>query len=57
MGGGVSVKEHGDVVPLKEKMAELERMYIESVLKLNHNNVAKTAEELGVHRSLIYRKK
>ena len=48
--------EHGKILPLKEKMNELEQEYIKAVLAANENNVQKTAEQLQVHRSLIYRK-
>lgn len=48
--------EHGQILPLKEKMNELEQEYIKVVLAANENNVQKTAEQLKVHRSLIYRK-
>lgn len=37
-------------------MNELEQEYIKVVLAANENNVQKTAEQLQVHRSLIYRK-
>lgn len=45
-----------EIRPLKEKMDEIEQEYIRKVLSLNDNNVQKAAEQLQVHRSLIYRK-
>lgn len=42
--------------PLKERMSEIELEYIKRALEANENNVQKTAELLGVNRSLIYRK-
>ena len=49
-------KEPMKIIPLKEKMEKLELDYIRSVLTECGHNVQKTADELGVHRSLIYRK-
>ena len=46
----------GGIQPLKEKIDALELEYIRAVLQYNDNNVQKTADMLGVHRSLIYRK-
>jgi len=43
-------------LPLKTKMAALEHDYIKQVLEANNRNVQQTAEILGVHRSLVYRK-
>ncbi len=50
------VKEPVKIIPLKQKMEKLELDYIRGVLSECGNNVQKAAEELGVHRSLIYRK-
>ena len=44
------------IVPLKEKMRSLERQYIHYTLSSNDGDVQKTAAQLGVHKSLIYRK-
>ncbi len=51
-----AAKEPMKIIPLKEKMEKLELDYIRSVLTECGHNVQKTADELGVHRSLIYRK-
>lgn len=45
-----------EIRPLKEKMDEVEIEYIRKVLSANDNNVQKAANQLKVHRSLIYRK-
>lgn len=44
------------IVPLKEKMRSLERQYIHYILDANAGDVQKAAAQLGVHKSLIYRK-
>lgn len=44
------------IVPLKEKMHSMECEYIHYILDANGGNVQKTAAQLGVHKSLIYRK-
>lgn len=49
-------KTDDEIIPLKQKMEILELEYIRSVLAVNDNNVQRTADILGVHRSLIYRK-
>ena len=49
-------KTDDEIIPLKQKMEILELEYIRSVLAVNDNNVQHTADILGVHRSLIYRK-
>lgn len=45
-----------EILPLKQKMEKMELEYIQKVMAENDNNVQKTADILGVHRSLIYRK-
>ena len=45
-----------EILPLKQKMETLELDYIRSVLSECGNNVQRAADELQVHRSLIYRK-
>lgn len=44
------------ILPLKQKMEALELEYIQKVLLECDNNVQRAANELNVHRSLIYRK-
>ncbi|WP_239257209.1 sigma-54 interaction domain-containing protein [Listeria ilorinensis] len=41
---------------LKTYLAEVERHYISKILSYNDNNVSKTADQLGIHRSVLYRK-
>ncbi|MCR5273639.1 MAG: sigma 54-interacting transcriptional regulator [Lachnospiraceae bacterium] len=45
-----------EIIPLKEYSKKMEEKYIEHVIDLNGGSVAKAAEQLGVHRSAIYRK-
>ena len=42
--------------PLAEKMAELEKAYLETCLEHFNGNVARTAKALGVHRNTLFNK-
>lgn len=46
----------GGTVPLHEAVEAFERQYIETVLGQCGGKVSKAAEQLGVHRSVLYRK-
>ncbi len=45
-----------EVRPLREVMAEVEREYILRVFKASNENAAKTAQELGIDRTGLYKK-
>jgi len=42
--------------PLKEAREKFEKKYLENQLKLNHGNISKTAEYIGMERSALHRK-
>ncbi|HET7747040.1 MAG TPA: sigma-54 dependent transcriptional regulator [Vicinamibacteria bacterium] len=47
----------GDVpLPLREARARFERQYISARLAANHGNLGRTAQELGIERTNLYRK-
>jgi len=55
---GLIKEENGDVAirPLREYTEEMENRYIEIALKQCDGSVAKAAEMLGLHRSVLYRR-
>lgn len=49
-------KAAGPALPLREAVAEYEKQYIRAVLASCGGNVTRAAEQLGMHRSAVYRK-
>lgn len=46
----------GQNIPLKEATRQFEQRYIRAVLDKNGGSIGKTADALGIHRSLLYKK-
>ena len=42
--------------PLKEAREQFEKKYLLNQLKLNHGNISKTADYIGMERSALHRK-
>ena len=55
-GGGQAVDPFLSTRPLAEAKEDLERRYVETQLKLHGNDIARTAEALGLERTNLYRK-
>lgn len=51
-----SIHEDEPIQDLKEYLHQVEKVYLEFVLNKCHWNVLETARQLGIHRSLLYRK-
>lgn len=45
-----------DPKPLKDAVAEFEKSYISAVIEKNQGNISKSAQQLGFHRSSLYKK-
>ncbi|MRG87463.1 sigma-54 interaction domain-containing protein [Salinibacillus xinjiangensis] len=53
-----SLSQDEEIKPLRDKMTEVERMYIQQTLEANDHNISQTAKILGISRqSLQYRLK
>jgi two-component system nitrogen regulation response regulator NtrX len=43
-------------VPLKEARERFEKKYILNQIRINHGNISKTADNIGMERSALHRK-
>ncbi len=53
---GSSTSDEGQALPLREARARFERQYILERLSANQGNLGRTARDLGIERTNLYRK-
>ena len=51
-----SFKKDTYSIPLKEAREQFEKEYLTNQLKINHGNISKTADFIGMERSALHRK-